>query len=383
MAMDYRNIFDRALNEAQTLSQLPDDDRFIQIVKERTSNMEKKDHKIKKPVVIAASVAAAAALTVSVGAAVNWDLTSLFAQNNEALREERDHLRDMARNTENVPFNISMPNGASRNATDPQREHEILQSLSHDLNETVEYDDYILHFSGYSFDGGTVNMLYDIHYKEGIDINSLTENTHENQMIKHPFSISLFDENGDNIVSGGGPFNDPNDIYQWSFEQFLMHPLTSGKCIVKVHDLRPITGTGKPISAAPEVMSFELDLSATDVKYIELDTDISGTSSNGLNINVNHIRLSPLNITLKLTSGINIYNDQERLRTFHQMPLYITYNDGTVLDISGYGNFSVSWQEEKDSRSHTLWISTAGNILDIENIKSIQIFNDVIELDTQ
>ena len=70
--MDYRNIFESSINEARSIARLPDDDRFIRIVKERASNMEKKKIKMKRLAVIAASIAAAAALTVSVGALVNY-----------------------------------------------------------------------------------------------------------------------------------------------------------------------------------------------------------------------------------------------------------------------------------------------------------------------
>ena len=72
MIMDYRNIFESSLNEARETTQLPDDDKFIKIVKERAVNMEKKKIRSKKPAVIAVSIAAAAALTVSAGALVNY-----------------------------------------------------------------------------------------------------------------------------------------------------------------------------------------------------------------------------------------------------------------------------------------------------------------------
>ena len=70
--MDYRNIFESSLNEARETTQLPDDDKFIKIVKERAVNMEKKKIRSKKPAVIAVSIAAAAVLTVSAGALFNY-----------------------------------------------------------------------------------------------------------------------------------------------------------------------------------------------------------------------------------------------------------------------------------------------------------------------
>lgn len=71
---DYKDIFEKALSEACEKTTFSDNDELFSIVKERTGNMEKKKFKIRKLAVIAASIAiiAAAALTVSVGAASNW-----------------------------------------------------------------------------------------------------------------------------------------------------------------------------------------------------------------------------------------------------------------------------------------------------------------------
>ena len=72
MMSDYKSIFEKALSEACEKNTFSDNDQLFSIVKERTGNMEKKKLKMKKPAVIAVSIAAAAALTVSVGALVNY-----------------------------------------------------------------------------------------------------------------------------------------------------------------------------------------------------------------------------------------------------------------------------------------------------------------------
>ena len=72
MMTDYKDVFERALSETCEKTTFSDNDQLFSIVKERAVNMEKKKFKMKKPAVIAASIAAAAALTVSVGALVNY-----------------------------------------------------------------------------------------------------------------------------------------------------------------------------------------------------------------------------------------------------------------------------------------------------------------------
>ena len=78
--MNYRDFFDNAFSEAFDKAPFSDDEQMFNMVIERTSNMEKKNLKFKKPIAIVASVTAAAALTVSVGAALNWDIGATFGE---------------------------------------------------------------------------------------------------------------------------------------------------------------------------------------------------------------------------------------------------------------------------------------------------------------
>ncbi len=70
--MDYKALFDDVMCRKYDTAPLSDDDEFIAKIKERASNMEKKKIRSRKPAVIAASIAAAAVLTGSVGALVNY-----------------------------------------------------------------------------------------------------------------------------------------------------------------------------------------------------------------------------------------------------------------------------------------------------------------------
>ncbi len=89
---DYKQIFEKALSEACEKNDFSDDEKLFGIVKERTGTMEKRTFKWKKPAVTAAALAAAAALTVSVGAVANWDLAAFFTRyfNDSATQELAD-----------------------------------------------------------------------------------------------------------------------------------------------------------------------------------------------------------------------------------------------------------------------------------------------------
>ena len=70
--MNYKELFEDTLSEICEKAPFSDDEELFGIVKERTGYMRKKKIRMKKPVVIAAAATAAAALTVSVGALVNY-----------------------------------------------------------------------------------------------------------------------------------------------------------------------------------------------------------------------------------------------------------------------------------------------------------------------
>ena len=75
LIMNYKDFIENALSEAYENAPFSDDESLFNIVKERTSNMEKKKLRSKKPAVIAASIGAAAVLTVTAGA-IGYNLLS-------------------------------------------------------------------------------------------------------------------------------------------------------------------------------------------------------------------------------------------------------------------------------------------------------------------
>lgn len=63
-------------------------------------------------------------------------------------------------------------------------------------------------------------------------------------------------------------------------------------------------------------------------------------------------------------------------------PIYVTYKDGTVIDLSDYtGNFEggAGYLNEKGRIVLEYAIGRNMNIFDTEHIASIQIFNEIIE----
>ena len=198
--MNYKDFIESALSEAYENAPFSDDETLFNIVKERTSNMEKKKSRSKKPAVIAASVAAAAAL--------NWDIASLFQNNNAVERAKREQIVDEIDREYNVVKNTD----AVIDSADSAREYELLSEISHNVDKTVTYDNYLIHISGYSCDGSHVEVLYDLTYKNGFDeIKSKIEQDDHSDF--NPFDLWLSDDNSDTLATGanGGPTIDYND----------------------------------------------------------------------------------------------------------------------------------------------------------------------------
>ena len=62
------------------------------------------------------------------------------------------------------------------------------------------------------------------------------------------------------------------------------------------------------------------------------------------------------------------------------MSIYITYKDGTVVDTSGYANGCLLEKETLDGGlfEYRLKYPTRGNMIYAGEIKSIQIYNDIL-----
>ena len=166
--MDYKELFDNVMYEKYDTTPLSDDNAFIQGIKERASNMEKKKIRSKKPAVIAASIAAAAALTVSAGAALNWDIASLFESSNEKAREQPQpwFQREFRESYKTENF--------TNRGVSAETEYDILQALSHEIDREFYVNGRKVHILGYAYDGFRLDVLYDETFDDNIE---LTEDT--------------------------------------------------------------------------------------------------------------------------------------------------------------------------------------------------------------
>ena len=176
--MDYKKIFEDTLSEICEKAPFSDDEQMFNMVIERTSNMEKKNLKFKKPIAIVASVTAAAALTVSVGAALNWDIGTAFGEIfNKAVSEPKDVIffdADNAPDTQITQNDDVFPDndGGAKvvNVENTYRNYGFdYNKYGKELDLSFDGDGFTVNYKGIMGEGRVLYVLYDIVFDEGTD----------------------------------------------------------------------------------------------------------------------------------------------------------------------------------------------------------------------
>ena len=84
-----------------------------------------------------------------------------------------------------------------------------------------------------------------------------------------------------------------------------------------------------------------------------------------------------VNEDMSLADG-DVYSYDRRV-----YPIYVTMKDGTVIDLSDYtGNAGggTGFIREDGMAEMEYWFGQNMNVIDIGNVKSVQIFNEVFEI---
>ncbi len=160
--MNYKDFFEDALCEAFTKAPFSDDEKMFDIVKERTRIMEKTKVKFKKPIAVIASIAAAAALTVSVGAALNWDINALFGDMFGKKSAEQNIMPYIDTDSpQNAQF-VAVENTYRNSGFDYSR-------YGKELDMSYDGEGYTLNLKGVMGEGRVIYLIYDIVFDDEND----------------------------------------------------------------------------------------------------------------------------------------------------------------------------------------------------------------------
>ena len=161
--MNYREIFENALSEVCEKAPFSDDDKLFDIVKERTRTMKKTSTKWKKPTAVtAAALSAAAVVTVSAGAALNWDFNSafgsIFRSRTAGLPEERA-VTFVEKENRLEPVNTAVNDTYTAAGFDYTR-------YGKELDLSCGGEGFTVDFKGMINDGWVLYVMYDITFED-------------------------------------------------------------------------------------------------------------------------------------------------------------------------------------------------------------------------
>ncbi len=379
---DFRSLFENATDETFRTAHLPDDDEFINIVKERTSSMKTStgnNKKWKKPAVVAAVLGAAAAVTVTAGAALNWDIAGLFTGRLEAIKEDNQMMMNSYYEFFPEEFGGEIPEGAVSVIPLNVRQYEILQEMTRPIDDTIEWEGYSVHIDGCAFDGSRLDIIYDVSYSDELnerikenDLKKINDEDYD-AFLKRPVSFGL-EVNGESITPGGGGdhVTEYDGKTEMRFELITEIPEGVTAAELKVKTLRPEEAV---------IATYDIDLTPPEGLSLDIAANLARTLPDGTTETITDMRITPFGTIIDCVA--DKYNQQsfDRPRA-RKAPIFLFYDDGTILDISGIGNHVLSHEEVNDDGTvnYRIYISSRGNVIDVSRINSVKIYNTMIEV---
>ena len=339
--------------------------------------------KPKRAFVIVASIVSAAALTVSVGAACNWDFRSLLVNNYTREREiAAEAATAYEAGNEVEPFmygeTVIYPKEIGISHEFTAKELELLDRVTIPVEKTFEADEHTLTVHGILYDGNVLGVRSTVTKNNGC-FSDVVEQGNTWSV----FNFTFLDENRNELPKHGGiGGTDGNAIGKNSISGTRYTSFTTNRNVKK---LIVVVGYAYTNSAGftsyPMCGEFTVELPEVNdlSRTYNIDTDtVLGSSGRS---HINNIIFSPLGVLLDYNFNLDSrYNDLQSIHpTFP--PVFITMNDGTVIEqgasavgneyrINDDGSFYISWQAFQKNY-----------LIDPFDIASVQIGDYTIALD--
>lgn len=325
------------------------------------------------PIVIAAAMSI---LVVSVGAACSWDLGSLLISEYSGYRRDKAMWDVYTAGTEQEQFmygTYTAPEGLQEYHQMTDKELELLDRLTVNVGETLEFDDFDFCLTGLIYDGYILRAFATI----TDNINSEID-PHNDDM---SFTLMIDDHTGDLDVVGmgaghSGDYRGKNHVdwtYEWGVQTF---PENTGSVTFIVHK------RGETVNGYTDYYECgRITVKLPDTGGLSRTYRLGSYTDLG-DYGYSHLkeaRFSPLGAYIDY--DFNFDGRFKDLQSFHigHPPVFVTMNDGTVIELQGgVGNRAVN---ANGSFSHGWLLSQKGYMIDVSDIAAVQIGDDITELD--
>lgn len=370
--MNYSEMFK---NSFSSVSPVKNDEELLKSVLERTEKMEnKKKTGLKKPVVIA--IAAAAVMALGITAAAEFNLAAMFTQSVDNRAEEMEKFaaanNGYIENWYPEITDINVPVATETAVTsavshEPEavKELTIAERITHEYNKLIKCDGFDMQIVGYAYDGYSVQLFMDFVFDKGgkyYNDGALT--------VTDPGSLFVL---WADVPSGGsGRVLSSNDNIisykaEYDFEMCYYED--------KSQDMRVSVVPYEEIINAPDVFDdeeyyFYLEKPEIDDFIYEKKFDKPFELLGYGTATLKKITISPLQINFTFTN-VNINDD------IIYRPCYVTMKNGEIIDLLNSGGGSIDFNGQ-----FNLYISSGSlTVLDVNEIKSVQIYNEIIEIE--
>lgn len=387
--MNYSEMFKKSFS---SVSPVKNDEELLKSVLERTEKTTVK-RKINIKKIAAIAVVAAAILSLSVTAAANFDLAALFvkAQNDRAKELEGYDEFYYGTYVENFYPEISeinIPEAVTSKAVDtttavpksePASTPTIHERLIQEYDKLIECDGYDIQVKGYAFDGYSVQVFMDFifdkngpYYKNG-EIN--VESVFDLYIMLHSTPNSKTGVGGgggnqeisrhDNVISCVDFGHFSSQDYEKELEGIYALIIPGGLMGDKFEEI--IRSDDRSEYSIPLVKPEIADLIYE--KETEIPVELVGYG----NATLKKLIITPM-ITKFVFDDLDFELDMENM----QKACFITLKNGEVIDLS-YGG---SNQTHFGSGVYEIGIDYGSRmIVDVNEIKSVQIYNEIIEIE--
>ena len=350
-------------------------DKIISMAEKITDKPIRK--KPKRAFAIAASIVSAAALTVSVGAACNWDFLSLLINEYSGYRRDSAKWNEYNAGTEQEQFMYGgtyiVPEGMQEFHEMTNKELELLDKLTVDVNKSLESDDFNFSLNGLIYDGCVLRVFATV----TDNINSEIDWKKDDRV----FTIEIDDMDGSIDIAGMGGCHNGDlrgiNYVDWEYEWSV--PTLPGKFDSLTFIIRKRGETVNGYTDYSEYGRITVELPDTSGLSRTYRLDNYTTLGDYGYSHLKEVRFSPLGVYIDY--DFNFDGRFKDIYSFHigHPPVFVTMNDGTVIEIqggighreiNGDGSFDHSWQ-----------LSQKGYMIDSLDIASVQIGDCTIELD--
>jgi len=370
--MKFSKMFEKSFS---AVTPLKNDEEIFRSVMERNEKMNvNKKISVKKIVVIA--VTAATVLSLGITAAAAFDLPSLLTKTVDDRAKEMDNFSDEYYkdlpnfypeiSEINIPQSTMTATTSAQTTAEPEEKvPTIAERIAREYKKTIKCDGYEIRIKGYAYDGSAAQIFMDI-------ILDKNGKYYENGQPAAVNTCDLFMVIPSIPSGGSGREISTNDnvITYCSIINFKHRNRDFNTDDIVVCILPPDKTDSLPGCFSDDAYSFKLETPKIDdlvyEKEMDKEMELVGYGTSRLN----KIRISPLQIHFTFDKKPPCEEN------IIEKPCFVTLKNGEVIDLSFSGGNTTDYGDYFEINIS----SGSMTILDINEIKSVQLYNEIFEI---